>query len=162
MNINYMAATILITFSVLLLVVFVKKNLIRRALVAFFVAQFITWPATLLYVYWGFQTVPFRLFPHATDSNFLYSFIFQPAVFTTYYLYYPRRSRLIIRILYSVSLPGFVYCTHLIVNRYTDLVHLTGKFPYIGSIIYALSSYYLSRKYIDWFFKKSFNNKEAL
>jgi hypothetical protein len=93
-NKDYIAMTIIGFIATILLLVFVKKTQIRSAFFAILLAQLFSWPITLTYVYFGLQQNPVRLFPHATDSNFLFAFIFHPSVFAVYYLHYPKQARL--------------------------------------------------------------------
>lgn len=147
-----LATVVIIAVSVLLLLVFVKKDHVRRAFLSFMVAQLFSWPITLLYVQFGLQENPVRLFSHATESNFLFAFIFHPSVFTVYYLHYPKKARRRRRTLYSavvVALPIlFQFATSLV----TNLVFFPNKLVVIGSYAFIFILYNISRSYIDWYF----------
>ncbi len=140
--------------SVLLLLVFVKKNQVRTALFAFMLAQLFSWPITLLYVQLGLQTNPVRLFPNATESNFLFSFVFHPSVFSVYYLHYPKNAHKSMRILYSavaVALPiSLQYVTSLV----TNLIFFKYKLVVLGSFVLVFVIYNISRRYIDWYYTR--------
>lgn len=138
--------------SAVLLLAFIRRFQIRAALVAFLIAQLFSWPITLLFVQFGLQDNPVRLFPHATEGNFLFAFIFHPSVFTVYYLYYPKSARKLLRILYSVSIVFLPIILQYLVSLYTNLVQYPSILVPLGSYVMVFIVYNISRSYIDRFF----------
>ncbi len=160
MDKNYIAVAIIICISVLVLLLFVKKSQIRQALFSFFVAQSFSWPITLSYVYFNLQSNPFRLFPHATDSNFLFAFIFYPSIYVVYYLYYPKKAGFVKRLLYSILMPALALFTQLLADLFTDLIYYPQKWTLISAFLLLFALYNIARKYIDEFFQKFFIPQE--
>lgn len=151
MNKDYLVMAIITCVSCILLLVFVKKTQIREALVAVLVAQLFSWPVTLIYVLLGLQDNPVRLFPYATDSNFIFAFIFHPTVFTVYYLQYPKQASLTRKISYSTIIITLVIYNQFLIDLYTNLIHHPRKITLLGSWIVIFILYNISRLYIDWF-----------
>lgn len=151
---NYVAMAVIIALAVLLLLIFVKKGQVRTALFAFLIAQLFSWPITLLYVQFGLQTNPVRMFPHATTSNFLFAFIFHPSVFTVYYLHYPQKARKRRRIIYSAVIVAMPILFQFLTSLLTDLVFFPYKVVVLGSYILIFILYNISRIYIHRYFLK--------
>lgn len=146
---NYFAMAVIMAVSALLLFIFVKKSQVRTAFFAFMLAQLFSWPLTLLYVQFGLQTNPVRLFSHATESNFLFAFIFHPSVFTAYYLHYPKKARKSRRILYSAIAAAIPILFQFLTSLTTDLVFFPHKLVVPGSYFLVFILYNISRIYID-------------
>lgn len=137
--------------SVLFLTVLGRPSKPRESLFLFLLAQTVTWPITIFAVYWNLMESPVRLFPKATDSNFVLAFIFLPAVFVLYYCYYPRSMSRVLQIAYHLAFTGCVSLLHVSVQKYTSLlVYMTLSGYQLWPI--AIVLYYLQRIYSDWFF----------
>jgi hypothetical protein len=148
-------------FVILLLLIYVKRTQIKRAVFAILVSQLFSWSLTLLYVLLGLQKNPVRLFPHATDSNFLFSFILHPTVFAVYYLHFPKNRKPGWRFFYTAIITSLLILFHLIMSLYTNLIEYSHKSILIPSLLIIFIIYNVSRKYIDWFFRKSFSLMET-
>jgi hypothetical protein len=155
MNIDYIAVAAIMFISLLLLLLFVRSTQLRKASMALLLAQFFSWPITLAWVYFHLQINPVRFFSYATKGNFLFAFIFHPSVFVVYYLHYPQQSKWYIKMVYSMILSGFAICTQWLVEQYTNLIYYPHKWIIMGNYIAILILYFVSRKYLDWFFKKT-------
>lgn len=153
MSREYWVITALAITSVLLLTVFGRRGKTRESLFLLLVAQSLGWPATIFLVFAGKIESPIRLFPKATDSNFILAYIFFPAVFVAYYWHYPRHKSRILQIVYTLAVAGGLTLLHVAVQKYTDLlkyISFSGyKFWLISVIIY-----YVSRIYSDWYFSQ--------
>lgn len=142
---------IVMVISILLLLIFVRRDQVRMAFLAFLIAQLFSWPITLLYAQFGLQESPVRLFPHATESNFLFAFMFHPSVFTAYYLHYPQKARKRRKILYLVAVCAFPILFQYLTSLVTNLVFFPYKLVVIGSYVLVLFIYHISRIYLDHF-----------
>jgi hypothetical protein len=140
--------------SVALLLVFVKKGQARTAFFAFMLAQLFSWPLTILYVLFGLQQNPVRLFPHATESNFLFAFIFHPSVFAVYYLKYPKRARRSLRFLYTALITPLPLLTMLLTAYLTNLIYFPHKAVFLATYIIIIILFTVSRIYIDRYLSK--------
>ncbi|CAG7608618.1 hypothetical protein PAESOLCIP111_01081 [Paenibacillus solanacearum] len=154
MNNDHIAIAMIIWLSLLLLLLFVRKTQIRKALLALLIAQFFSWPLTMMFVYFHLQFNPVRFFPYATKSTFLMAFIFHPAVFIVYYLRYPLQSPLPRRMFFSLILPGFAVCAQGLAGQYTNLIYLPNPWVLVVLFLILTILYQVLRKYVDWFFKK--------
>jgi hypothetical protein len=154
MNHDDIAAAVLLISSLLLLLLFVRNTQLREASMALLLAQFFSWPLTLAFVYFHLQVNPVRFFHYATQGTFLFAFIFHPAVFVVYYLRYPQTSKWLKRIVFSMILPGLAIGTQWLAEQYTNLVYYPYKWIILGNYILLLILSLISRKYLDWFFKK--------
>jgi hypothetical protein len=154
MNNDYIAVTVIVMISLLLVLIFVRSTQLREALMALHLAQFISWPITLAWVYFHLQINPVRLFSYATEGAILFAFIFHPSVFVVYYLRYPQQSKMLIKMMYSMIVPGFAIFIQWLVERYTNLVYYPYKWVILGNYFLLVILYFILRKYLDWFFKK--------
>lgn len=140
--------------SLLLLLLFVRKTQFRKAIMALIIAQTFSWPLTMIFVYFNLQINPVRLFPYATKGTFLFAFIFHPIVFVVYYLHYPQKSKWLKKMIYAMILPGFAISTQWSAEQLSNLVYYPNKWVILGNFLIVMILYQISRKYLDWFFKK--------
>lgn len=153
MSREYWVIAVLAIASILLLTVFGCKGKLRENLFLLLVAQSLCWPATILLVFAGRIESPIRLFPKATDSNFMLAFVFLPALFVAYYCHYPRHKCRILQIVYTLAVVSGIALIHVALQKYTDLlkyITFSGyKFWLINVIVY-----YVARVYSDWYFRQ--------
>ncbi|MDF2929874.1 MAG: hypothetical protein K0Q75_2112 [Anaerospora sp.] len=139
--------------SILLVTVLGRPDKPRESLFLFTLDQTVTWPTTILAVYSGILESPVRLFPKATDSNFLLSFIFFPTAFVAYYWHYPRSRNHFVQIAYTLAFTGAIILVHVAVQKYTDLL-LYITFSGYKAVPFFIISYFLKRIYADWYFSQ--------
>lgn len=151
MSREYWVITALAIASIILLTVFGRTDRPRESLFLFIVAQTMTWPATIILHYMGSIESPVRLFPKATDSNFMLAFVFSPAVFVAYYWHYPRTGSRILRIATTLAFAGGSALVQVALQKYTDLLVYIAFSGYRLWLI-GVISYYLLRIYADWYF----------
>lgn len=145
-------AMILIVFgSVLALVLFTKSKQVREMAFAFLVAQSFSWPITIGITYAHALECPVRLFPKATDSCFITAYVFNPTVFALYYTYYPRNTSVGRQMAYTCIINGSATLVHVITQRYTDLMKYI-TFSGYWTLLFFLITFYVSRRYCDWYF----------
>lgn len=125
----------------------------RECLFLFVVGQTISWPVTILMVYFGLIRSPVRLFPQATESNFMMAFVFFPAVFVAYYRFYPREKGWLGRMAYSLAVTGAGALLHAGVQKYTALLMYVNYSGFHSWLTLGLS-FYIARVYCDWFFAR--------
>lgn len=151
MNKEFWVMAALALISMLLVTFFGRTDKLRESLFLFFLDQTVTWPTTILAVYWGLLESPVRLFPKATDSNFMISFLFFPAAFVAYYWHYPRSKNSVIQIIYTLIFTGTILFLHAAVQKYTDLLLYITFTGYKAWPLFIVM-YYLKRIYADWYF----------
>ncbi|WP_371380120.1 CBO0543 family protein [Sporomusa aerivorans] len=153
MNKDDWSIAALIAGSLLLLIVLGRKDRLRESVFAFSVAQSLNWPLTILLVYWGKLESPVRLFAKATDSNFMFSFVFLPSVFVIYYLYYPRAKGPSLQLAFTLLAAGGIALVHVAIQEYTNLIKYISFSGYKLWLI-GILSFYITRVYIDWYFRQ--------
>lgn len=139
--------------SISLVTVLGRPDKPRESLFLFILDQTVTWPTTIFAVYSGIIESPVRLFPKATDSNFILSFIFFPAAFVAYYWHYPRSKNHFIQIAYTFVFISAIILIHVTVQKHTDLL-LYITFSGYKAVPYFIASYFLKRIYADWYFSQ--------
>ena len=150
MSKEYWVMVVLTVASVLLLWVFCRDKL-RPSLFLLVAAQTATWPITIFTAFAGKIESPVRLFPIATDSNFIIAFIFAPAVIVAYYWNYPRDRSRILQVAYSLAVAGGLTLVHVTVQKYTDLLRYITISGYTMWLVSVVSNYAV-RIYADWYF----------
>jgi hypothetical protein len=146
--------SVVIAASVTLLLIFVKRTQIRAAFLAFMLAQLFSWPITLFYVRFGLQTNPVRLFSHATESNFLFAFVFHPSVFAVYYLHYPKKARKSLRLIYSALLVAAPIFFQFAASKLTNLIEFKSALVPVASFAVIFILYNISRLYMVRYLSK--------
>jgi membrane-associated PAP2 superfamily phosphatase len=154
LNREYMVMILIVMGMVLSLLISVRKKNIKKAFLAGLIAQSITWPVGLLIVALGKVEYPVRLFPKAIDSSFLNGYIVNPAIFAIYYIHYPRQVKLIWRWAYTILITAISISSEIIQNKFTNLIKYNNWSPFYTWMI-AIASYFIMRKYLDWFFKNA-------
>lgn len=148
---DYWVMAALAIVSVLFLTILGQPNNHRKSLFLFLVAQVLTWPLTLVTVLLDFGESPVRLFPKATDGNFLFAFVFLPSAFVAYYWHYPRNRNSVFQCVYTLAFTGSTTLVHVAVQKYTNLflyITLSGYHLWLS----VIAMYYIQRIYSDWFF----------
>jgi len=153
MSKEYLVIAALVISSILLVTVFGRIKRSRENLFLILISQTLNWPGTILMVLAGKLENPVRLFPKATDGNFIMAFVFLPAVFIVYYWHYPRNNNSILQIVYSVVFTGVGALVHVTVEKYTDLMVYI-SISWYGIWLIIVVSYYVCRIYSDWYFSQ--------
>lgn len=153
MSKEYWVLVALVIASVLLVTVFGRTDRPRESLFLFLVAQTVTWPTTIFFHLIGSTESPVRLFPKATDSNFILAFVFSPAVFVAYYWHYPRSRGRIRQIACTLAFTGGNVLVQVAMQKYTDLlvyIAFSGYKQWLLAVVW----YYVIRIYSDWYFSQ--------
>lgn len=153
MNRDYTILICLILITIVLLLIFVSKKNVRKALYAVLVVQLILWSLGLMiFANFGIVEYPIRLFPKAANNSFLHGFIIYPSIYAIYYVQYPKHSKLIWRCLYTILIAGIPTLIEFLENKYTNLIHYITWNSYY-SFALSLLLFILMKKYLDWFFE---------
>ncbi|SMD13767.1 CBO0543 family protein [Sporomusa malonica] len=124
---------------------------LRKAQVAFFFMQMVTWIFGLLVVEWGLIEYPIHEFEHANMTSFTFEFFVYPVICTFYNLYYPETQRYFYEFWYTV-----LYCTpitllEIILEKYTELIGYI-HWAWYWTWITLFLTFRISRAYIKWFY----------
>lgn len=153
MSREYWGIAILAFVSILLLTILGRPDKPRESLFLFVLEQTMTWPLTIFLVFMDKIQSPVRLFPKATDSNFILAFVFIPAVFVAYYWHYPRNKNRIIQIAYTLTVTGGTMLVHVAVQSYTGLLEYIAVSGYTMWPV-VIIGHYVKRIYADWYFRQ--------
>lgn len=91
---------------ILLLCIYVPKEKIRHAQIAFLAQQVITWAFGFAVVEMRLIEYPVRFFEYATRTSFTFEYFVYPSISVLFVLYYPNGKRLLRRLVYSAT-----YCS---------------------------------------------------
>lgn len=145
--------------TALLLVIFVRKNKLREAQVAFLFKQVITWVFGLLVVEKNLISYPSRFFFKKTiKSSFTFEYFVYPALCALFNLYYPKNKNIFIKIGYYFFHAGIITAFEVYAVKYTNLIKYKNWTWYWSFITIALTNF-LSHVYHRWFFKEKQINK---
>lgn len=153
MSREYWVMAALAVASILSLTVLGRSDKPRESLFLFIATQVVSWPSTILFVFMGLFRSPVRLFPKATEANFLLAYVLIPALFVAYYWHYPRNERRILQIAYTLAFTGGAALLHVALQKYTDLLLYINFSGYMAWLVVAVT-YYVVRIYSDWYFSQ--------
>lgn len=148
----------LITFGLLL--VFIPKNKIRYAVVAFLFKQMLTWPLGLMVVKKDLITYPERYFKKENKSSFSFEYFIYPALCAIFNIKYPEKYNWFVKLLYIVFYAGAMTLGEVAIERYTNLIKYR-KWKWYWSFLTLGITNYLSRLFYRWFFKDEFTSQSS-
>ncbi len=139
-------------FTAGLLLIFVPKQRMRQALLAYFFKQSMTWLFGLLVVENRFIIYPVRLFKRVNKSSFSYEYFFYPAFCALFNLYYPEKKPFWIRAFYNIFYTGLLTGIEVLAEKYTNLIKYV-KWRWYWSFLTIGLTNYASHLFYRWFFK---------
>jgi hypothetical protein len=140
--------------TILGLVCFVPRNKLREAQIVFLFKQLLTWLFGLLVVEFHLIEYPVRIFKLATHSSFSFEYFIYPAVGVVFVLRFPEHKSNLIKIGWYVLFPTWMTILEVLLERYTHLIHYI-HWSWYWTWMTLLITFFLSRNYYLWFFKKS-------
>ncbi len=136
----------------MLLVIYVPKSRLREALVIFFFKQFMTWPLGLTAVNYGLIEYPVRLFSNATKVHFSFEYFIYPALCVIFMMTYPEGQGWLQRFMHYFNFCTVMTLFEVGAERYTATIKYIHWTWYISWLSFFIT-FYLSRKFYEWFFK---------
>jgi hypothetical protein len=138
---------------IITLLLFVPKNKMREAQVAFLFKLVLTWSLGLYVVQMKWIEYPVRLiFPFAHRPNFTFEFFVYPSSCVFFILYYPWKKNFITQLGYFVAYCSIMTLLEVLAEHYTQLVHYI-KWDWYWTWIKLFLTFYLSRLFYVWFFR---------
>ncbi|WP_281287138.1 CBO0543 family protein [Paenibacillus hemerocallicola] len=125
----------------------------REGWIAFLMCQAFSWIGALLEVRLGWIAFPVREFPRATDLGVTTEFFFYPLCCALYFIFEPRRTRLMRGLYLLIWAFGLAMLDGLLSN-YTDLLEY-GRYAWYWSALDIALIFAVSNVYTRWFFKSS-------
>lgn len=153
MRIEYIILILVWVVTIICLVLFIPKNKIRVANVAFLFKQLITWLLGLIVVEAKFIEYPIREFAYANKSSFTFEYFFYPSICVFFNVFYPEGKSLIKRAIYFIFFASTLTFFELILERYTLLIKYI-NWSWYWSWISIFLTFLASRLYVRWFFKQ--------
>ena len=138
--------------TIIMLILFIPKNKIREAQLAFLFKQVITWLIGLLVVEFRLIEYPVEFFKYSTRTSFTFEYFIYPSISAVFNINYPDRKSNLKQFMYY-----FYFCTSITIievlcENYTNIIkyiHWTWYITWITLFI----TFFISRKYYIWFFR---------
>jgi hypothetical protein len=141
-----------IVIMAVLLLIFVRRDMIRQAIIIFLFKQLLTWLLGLIVVEFGLIVYPIRFFPNATKSSFTFEYLIYPAICVIFNLHYPNGKSRIRQFLHFVYFCSAITVVEVLCERYTDIIKYI-HWTWYATWISLFLTFYISRKFYVWFFK---------
>jgi len=142
---------------ILLLYIYVPKEKIREAQIAFLAQQAITWAFGFAVVEMRLLEYPVRFFEYASRTSFTFEYFVYPSISVLFVLYHPNGKGILKQLGYNAKYCSVITGIEVILERYTDLIsyhHWNWLYTWIGVFI----TLYLCNRYHQWFFKQDKSN----
>jgi len=137
----------------------VPKDKIREAWLIFLFKQTLTWSIGLYVVQKGRIEYPIRLFfEKATGTSFEFEFIIYPVLCVYFNLYYPQKGSSFIKVGYYAVFCSAITAFEAILEKNTLLIKYIG-WSWYWTWLTLFVTFYISRTFYLWFFKKIPLNK---
>lgn len=139
-----------------LLIKYIPKNKVRHGLLAFLYTQVVTWFFGLVIVEKNLIKYPERLFKKSTKTNFSFEYFLYPSFCAIFNLNYPERKKGILKLAYYFFFSGLITGVEVLAEKHTNLIQYV-KWKWQWSFISIGVTFYTSRLFYRWFFRKDFN-----
>jgi hypothetical protein len=138
---------------IIALLIFVPRNKMREAWVAYLFKLFLTWGLGLYVVQMRWVEYPVRLiFPYAHRSSFTFEYFVYPAICVLFLLHYPEKKSYITKLGYFAAFCSIMTLLEVLIEHYTSLIHYI-KWKWYWTWISLLLTFALSRAFYVWFFR---------
>ncbi|WP_062047399.1 CBO0543 family protein [Bacillus sp. JCM 19034] len=151
---DYTALVIVWLATIICLFIFVPRAKIREASLIFLFKQLLTWSLGLIVVNLGLIRYPNRFFKNVNGSSFTFEYFVFPSICVFFNLYYPTKRKFPIRFLYYWLYSGILTGIEVLFEKFTSLIQYR-KWRWYHSFISFGITFYLSRVYYQWFYKKT-------
>lgn len=139
--------------TAIILFIFISKDKILNALVAFHIKQLITFLFGLVVVEMKLIKYPVRLFDYASKASFTFEFFAYPAICAIFNVHYPEGKSKPVKFVYYALYTTVMTVTEVILEKYTDVIEYI-NWSWYWTWITLFVTFFLSRSYYKWFFKK--------
>ncbi|UOQ91448.1 hypothetical protein MUO14_12715 [Halobacillus shinanisalinarum] len=139
--------------SISILLIFIPKDKIRNAIVAFQFKQVLTWLFGLAVVQMRMIEYPVRLFDYASRASFTFEFLAYPAICAIFNVHYPEGKSKIAQFGYYALYTSVITVTEVILERYTNLIVYI-HWSWYWTWITLFTTFFLSHLFYKWFFRK--------
>jgi hypothetical protein len=136
------------------ILLFIPKNKIRLAVVAFLFKQVITFLLGLMVVELGLIEYPFRLFASINRTSFTFEYYAFPVICAVFNVRYPNDRSILIQLGYYAAFSSVLTIVEVIIEKYTYLIKYIHWEWYITWVTICIS-FFISRLCRIWFFGKA-------
>ncbi|MBB3113389.1 hypothetical protein FHS18_005501 [Paenibacillus phyllosphaerae] len=137
----------------LISIFFVPKQLIRKASFIYFFTQLPAWLLGLLVVEIGWIQYPVREMHKANATSFSFEFLILPVICVFFNIYYPKDSRLSIKLLYYITTMGAFTLAEYFIEKYTLLIKYL-QWDWYDTFLSMVIMVYAVRSVYKWFFRE--------
>ncbi|WP_339329361.1 CBO0543 family protein [Cohnella caldifontis] len=140
------------------ILLFIPKNKIRLAVVAFLFMRVITFVAGLVAVELGWIEYPVRIFASVNRTSFTYEFFAFPVISAAFNVWYPKGRSIRNQLIYYVAYSSTLTSLEILIEKFTKLIHYI-EWEWYHTWITISVSLVLAHLFCKWFFAKT---KEAV
>ncbi|GHH99472.1 CBO0543 family protein [Neobacillus kokaensis] len=135
----------------------VPKSKLREMSVSILLMQSLTWLLGGIVVELKLIEYPTRLFSYAFRTSFTFEFIVFPIISVLFNLYFPKKSPVMTKILYSITFPTILIIGEVILKKYTNNIkYIQWNWFYSWSSMWL--TLLLAYGFYKWFFQKPTRN----
>lgn len=153
MNIEQIILLLAWVIIISALIIFIPKDKIPNALVAFHIKQMITWLFGLTVAEMKLVEYPVRLFSYASKASFTFEFFAYPAICAIFNIHYPEEKSKIFKFGYYAQYCTVITIAEVILEKNTDVIEYI-HWAWYWTWITMFTTFFLSRSYYKWFFRK--------
>lgn len=142
-----------IILTIIALIIFIPRKMIRVATAGILFKQIITWSLGIFTVELGLLDYPIRLFEEVNRTSFTFEYIVYPAICAIFIVHYPEHKGKLYRFGYYA-----IYCTilsgiEIILEHTTQLIRYI-HWDWYWTWISLLITFGISRQFYKWYFYK--------
>jgi hypothetical protein len=134
-----------------LLIIFVPKKKIKRAILVFLFKMSITWVIGLLVVELKLIEYPVRSFAYASKTSFDFEYFVYPAFCVLFNLHYPEGKSFAKRFLHFIYYCSGLTAVEVIVEKNTNILNYL-HWSWYTTFITLFITFFMSRQFYKWFF----------
>jgi hypothetical protein len=134
-----------------LLIIFVPKKKIKRAILVFLFKMSITWVIGLLVVELKLIEYPVRSFAYASKTSFDFEYFVYPAFCVLFNLHYPEGKSFAKRSLHFIYYCSGLTAVEVIVEKNTNILNYL-HWSWYTTFITLFITFFMSRQFYKWFF----------
>lgn len=135
------------------ILIFIPKNKIRLAIVAFLFQQIITFLVGLVVVEYGLIEYPVRFFASINRTSFTFEYFAFPVITAAFNVWYPNQRNTLIQLGYYVGYSTVLTIVEVMIEKYTDLIEYIHWEWYISWITIGIALF-IARLFCLWFFQR--------
>jgi hypothetical protein len=143
---------ILVYVLATVILLFIPKDRIRLAIVAFLFKQVITFLSGLVVVELGLLEYPIRFFASVNRTSFTFEYYAFPVLCAAFNVWYPNSRSALVQIGYYCGVVTVITVVEVLIEKYTVLIKYIHWEWYITWVTICLS-FYLTRLFCVWFFR---------